>query len=133
MSDPRNVPESIDPTTEAESRVAFDISHELAQRAARLVGRIRSESDKTRCIPELTEVVLEMTDRGLHFYFLHPLELAGVGPFTRSTVELALSTAGRTLPMVVRKTLKSLNDEQILTLADFIDHVLIRREEDPNR
>ena len=49
---------------------------------------------------------------------------------TRSAVELAISTAGRTLPMVIRKTIKSLSDDQLLGIADFLDHILIQEEED---
>ena len=82
---------------------------------------------------ELVKVVLEMTDRGLYYYFLHPLEEAGVGIVTRKAVSLALGTAGRTLPVVVRKTVKSLNDEQLLKIADFVDHILIRDEEEVAR
>ena len=73
-----------------------------------------------------------MTDKGLHYYFLHPLEQAGVGMVTRKAVDLALGTAGRTLPLVVRKTVGSLNDQQLLSIADFIDHILVDSEEGPN-
>jgi len=113
--------------------VAFEISRELRQQAETIVHKIRSDPDKRRHIPALVEVVLAMTDRGLHYYFLHPLEQAGVGVVTRKAVDLAIGTTGRALPVVVRKTVKSLNDEQLLSIADFVDHILIREEEeDPN-
>jgi len=108
--------------------VAFEISSELRQKAEGVVEKIRSDSDKQRHVPELVEVVLAMTDRGLHYYFLHPLEEAGVGVVTRKAVALAIGTAGRTLPVVVRKTVKSLNDDQLLKIAEFVDHILIREE-----
>lgn len=107
-------------------RVAFQISADLRRRAESVVETIRSDPDKKKHAPALVEVVLEMTDAGLHFYFLHPLERAGVGVVTRSAVDLAIGTAGRTLPMVVRKTIQSLNDEQILTIAEFLDEILVQ-------
>ena len=110
--------------------VAFEISSELRQRAETVVQNIRSDTDKRRHIPELIDVVLAMTDRGLHYYFLHPLEEAGVGVVTRKAVGLAIGTAGRTLPMVVRKTVKALNDEQLMSIAEFVDQILIRKEEE---
>lgn len=110
--------------------VAFEIPSELRQRAEAVVRSIRSDTDKQRHIPELVDVVLAMTDRGLHYYFLHPLEKAGVGVITRKAVALAIGTAGRALPIVVRKTVKSLTDEQLLSIADFIDHILIREQEE---
>ena len=108
--------------------VAFEIPGELRQRAEAIVEQIRTDPDKRQHTPELIEVVLAMTDRGLHYYFLHPLEEAGVGVVTRKTVALAIGTAGRTLPVVVRKTINSLKDSQLLSLAEFIDHILIRKE-----
>jgi hypothetical protein len=110
--------------------VAFEISSELRQQAEVIVHKIRSDPDKQRHIPALVEVVLAMTDRGLHYYFLHPLEQAGVGMMTRKAVDLVIGTTGRALPVVVRKTVKSLNDQQLLSIADFIDHILIREEEE---
>lgn len=115
---------------EAIGWVAFEISSELRQRAEGVVGNLRSDGDQRRHVPELVEVVLAMTDRGLYYYFLHPLEEAGVGSVTRGAVKLALGAAGRTLPPVVRKTIKSLNGEQLLKIADFIDHILIREGEE---
>ena len=111
-------------------RVAFEISSELRQRAETVVHNLRSDPEKQRLVPELVEVVLAMTDRGLHYYFLHPLEKAGVGVLTRKAVDLAIGTAGRTLPVVVRKTIKSLNDEQLMSIANFIDHILIRDQDE---
>lgn len=110
-------------------RVAFEIPGELRQRAETVAHDLRSDPDKQQHVAELVDVVLAMTDRGLYYYFLHPLEEAGVGAMTRGAVDLALGAAGRTLPMVVRKTIRSLNEEQLLSIADFIDHILVREEE----
>ena len=41
-------------------------------------------------------------------------------------VDLAIGTAGRTLPMVVRKTIKSLTDDQISSIAEFVDEILVK-------
>lgn len=109
-------------------RVAFQISADLRQRAESVVASIRSDSDKKKHVPQLIEVVLEMTDAGLHYYFLHPLERAGVGIVTRRAVDLAIGTAGRTLPMVVRRTVNSLNEEQISNITEFLDEILVRED-----
>lgn len=109
--------------------VAFEIPGDLLLRAESIVDRLRTDPDRKRHAPELVEIVLELTDRGLHYYYLHPLEEARVGTMTRKAVELAIGTAARALPMVVRKTVGSLSDEQLLSLADFIDLILIREEE----
>lgn len=114
------------------ARVAFEIPLDLRHRAEEVIRLLRSDSDPQRHIPALVEVVLDMTDRGLHYYFLHPLEQAGVGIMTRKAVNLAIGTAGRTLPVVVRKTVGSLTDDQVLSIADFIDHILVEEEGETN-
>jgi hypothetical protein len=115
-------------TDEGIARVAFEIPGTLRRRAESIVERLHSDADKGQHVPELVEVVLAMTDRGLYYYFLHPLEIAGVGPVTRKAVDLAIGAAGRTLPVVVRKTIASLDDDQLVSVAGFIDHILIREE-----
>jgi len=117
-------------TEQSPGWVAFEISAELRRRAESVVRRIRNDSDKRRHVPDLVEIVVAMTDRGLYYYFLHPLEEAGVGAVTRKAVDLAIGTAGRTLPIVVRRTVNSLNDQQLLSIADFIDQILITEEEE---
>jgi hypothetical protein len=111
------------------ARVAFEISAELRQRAEDLIEGLRQARDPLRLEAELIELVLALTDRGLHYFFLHPLQEAGVGLLTRRAVDLAIGTAGRALPMVVRRTIHSLDKEQLLTIAEFIDHIVIRDDE----
>ena len=130
MSDDDTIINRAEPGPPAVGWVAFEIPGELRLRAESIVERLRSDTDKKQHASELVEVVVEMTDRGLHYYFLHPLEQAQVGAMTRGAVELALRTAGRTLPMVIRKTVRSLGNEQLSSVADFIDHILIREEEE---
>jgi len=110
--------------------VAFEIPGDLRKRAAAVAQRIRADSDKKQHVSELIDVVVAMTDRGLHYYFLHPLEEAGVGAMTRGAVDLAIGTAGRALPVVVRRTVGSLSDEQLVSIAGFLDHILIQEEEE---
>lgn len=130
MSDDDTSTDRADPDPPSVGWVAFEIPGELRLRAESIVERLRSDPDKKQHAPELVEVVVEMTDRGLHYYFLHPLEEARVGSMTRKAVELAIGTAGRTLPMVIRKTVGSLGDEQLSSLADFLDHIMIKEEEE---
>lgn len=130
MSDDDTSTDQVEQSPPAAGWVAFEIPGELRLRAEKIVARLRADPDKKQHAPELVEVVVDMTDRGLHYYFLHPLEEAQVGVMTRKAVEMALGTAGRTLPMVIRKTVKSLSNEQLASLADFIDHILIKEEEE---
>lgn len=106
-------------------KVAFEISRELRGRVLQAVEEVRREPNDKANVGKLVDVVIELTDCGLEYFFLYSLEQAAVGLVTRKGVELALGAAGRTLPPVVRRTVRSLSEEQLLQIADFVEHILV--------
>ncbi len=113
-------------------RVAFSISAELRRRCEAVIDAIRQAEDPSDHLDELAEVVVDMTDCGLDFYFLHPLERAGAGRVAKTTTRVGLAAARRGLPAVIRRVMASFTDEQVLEIADFIDEILLR-EPGPSR
>lgn len=103
---------------------AFEISQDQYDRAVEIVAALRTDPGDRAVVSSLIDLVLDLTDTGLNYFFLHPLELAGVGTLRRKGAEVALGTAGRVLPSVVRSTVGSMTEEQLLTLADFIEHMV---------
>lgn len=106
-------------------KVAYEISPELRARVLQAVEEVRRDPSDEGNVGELVDVVVELTDCGLEYFFLYPLEQAAVGLVTRKGVELALGATGRTLPPVVRRTVRSLTEEQLLHIAEFIEHMLV--------
>ena len=106
--------------------VAFQISPELMARAEAALAAVREEPAQGPAVEELVEVVLEMTDRGLDFYYLEPLRRAEAGAMTTSAARLGIAAAGRGIPAIIRRVVRSLDEEQILSIADFIDEILVR-------
>ena len=51
--------------------IAFEISGELRLRIESIVARLRTDTNRTPHAAALADVVIDMTDRGLHYYFLH--------------------------------------------------------------
>ena len=114
------------PTSETESggRVAFEISPAQYARVLEIVSALREEPADRDVVSSLIDLVLDLTDTGLNYFFLHSLELIGVGALRRKGAEIALGTAGRVLPPVVRSTVGSMTEGQLLKLADFIEHMV---------
>ena len=111
---------------EAPGRVAFTISPDLRRRIEAVVAAIREADEPRGHLGDLTETVVEMTDTGLDFYFLHPLERIGAGRMARGTAKVGVAAARRGLPTVVRRVLATLSDDQLLDLVDYIDEILVR-------
>ena len=110
----------------AGGRVAFEISAELRRRCESVIAAVRAAEDPRDHVGELSDVVVEMTDTGLDFYFLHPLQLAEAGRVATGTAKVGLAAARRGIPAVIRRVVASLSDEQVLRIADFIDEILVR-------
>ncbi len=110
------------------ARFAFAVPPELAARTAAVVEKLRADDDRKQHLPELVKVVLELTETGLHYYFLYPLELAKVGLVSRSAAKVGIAAAGKSIPMMVRKIVGAMSDAQLLKIAEFMDGLLIRQE-----
>jgi len=105
-------------------RVAFEIDNAQHARILGVVAALRKDPADRGVVGDLIDLVLDLTDTGLSYFFLHPLELVGVGAIRRKGVEVALGTAGRVLPSVVRSTVRSMDENQLLQLADFIEQMV---------
>ena len=105
-------------------RVAFEIDNSQRARISEVVAALRENPADREVASDLIDLVLDLTDTGLAYFFLHPLELVGVSAIRRKGVEVALGTAGRVLPSVVRSTVRSMDENQLLQLADFIEQMV---------
>jgi hypothetical protein len=115
--------------TTSRGRVAFEIDTDQHARILEVVAWLRRDPGDPGAAAMLIDVVLDLTDTGLSYFFLHPLELTGVSTIRRKGVEVALGTASRVLPPVVRSTVGSMSQTQLLKLADFIEQMVGVQEE----
>ena len=109
--------------------VAFQISADLMARADAALAAVREDPAEEPNVEALLEVVLELTDRGMDFYYLEPLRRAGAGRMLTSAARLGIAAAGRGIPPIIRRVVSSLDEEQLLAIADFVDEILIRERE----
>lgn len=105
--------------------MAFQISPELMRRARQAVAAVRADPGHEPHVEELVEVVVELTDRGLDFYYMEPLRRARAGAMTASAARVGLAAAGRGIPAIIRRVVSSLDEDQIREIADFVDEILV--------
>ena len=106
--------------------VAFRISPDVLARAEAALEAVREDPGEEAGRAALLGVVLELTERGMDFYYLEPLRRARAGTVVTSAARLGIAAAGRGIPPIVRRVVSSLDDEQLLAIADFVDEILIR-------
>ena len=108
-----------------ERPVAFRIPHETHRQMAETIEIVRASNHPRDHSTELIDVVLELTELGLTYYFLKPLEVAEMGMMSLATAKIGLASARQGLPVIIRRIVGSASDEQILRLVDFMDSLLI--------
>jgi hypothetical protein len=108
---------------------AFEITDELHDKTLRAVDTIRTHDDKRTAIPLLIDMMGDAIEAGLTHFLLYPLELAGVNALSRNGIKVAIRSAKRTIMVVAVRITKSLNDEQLMSIADFLDETLLELEE----
>ena len=111
---------------QSEHGFAFPISDRLYEKTARVIHQLRQDTTRSSSVPLLLEVVIEAVDVGLDYFLIYPLEIARVNRLTISTAKMAVLTAKQALYAIVRRVLPSMNDEQLLAVAGFLETCLSR-------
>jgi hypothetical protein len=114
-----------DKAASGSDRVGFRISPDLRARTEAALATVRADPADRARVEELVEVVLELTEVGLDYYYLEPLRRARVGAMGSTAARMGIATVGRGIPAIVRRVIVSLDEEQVLEIADFIADLLV--------
>ncbi len=80
--------------------------------------------DPTRHRGALSDVVMELTDSGLEYYFLRPLDLANVGFLTKQSAHLGISSVMRVMGPVLHNVIGRLDRDQLLIVCGHIRQLM---------
>ena len=111
--------------TQPVTRLSFPLSEELRQQTVETLAKLRESSDRRKHIPLLSNLISDLTETGLEYYFVHSLKQAGVGLIGVSTAKLGIASTSKGIPVVMNKVVGLMSDNQLLAVADFIEEALI--------
>lgn len=103
-----------------EPSLRFLYSRELHRRALGVLDALEGDADPTRHRQALGELVVELTDAGLDYYFLRPLELADAGFVVRQSANLGMMGAKNFMSPVLRSVIGRMEAFQLKIVAGFI-------------
>lgn len=109
--------------------MAFVIDSALRDRVLAVVEEMRTAVEPKAHASVLAAMISELTEAGLHYYFMRPLEQAEVGFFQINTARIGLASAGKSLPLVVNRVMRSMTDAQLLSVVDSIADLLVEEVE----
>ncbi len=110
-------------------RLGFSLDGELAEETFRIIEQLRSDPGSKDHVAALVKTVLKLTDVGLREFYVRPLEQAKAGTLALGTAKIGISTAKRGISLVVNKLLKGMSEEQLLSIADSMEDLLVPPQE----
>ena len=110
----------------SESRsLRFCYPEELHTKAIALLDAIEQAADPTQHSKALGDVVVQLTNSGLRYYFLKPLTLANAGFFSQQSAQFGVASAVNIMSPLIRTAIGLLDKAQLVVIAGFIRSLMV--------
>jgi hypothetical protein len=102
----------------------FYHSESLRAKTLAVLTTLEKARDGTKYRGALADVVVQLTDCGMEYYFLRPLKLANVGFFVQQSANLGMSATTGVLASVIRKIIGGMDGPQLLAVCSHIRQLM---------
>ena len=102
----------------------FFYSEELHVKTLKLLDALEQAEDHTQHRDAMGDLVVELTDAGMDYYFLKPLQLAEVGFVVQQSANLGMAGALRIIGSVIRNIISYMDKTQLLTICGYIRQLM---------
>jgi hypothetical protein len=110
------------PSTQPSLR--FYHSKSLRAKTLAVLATLEKAKDSKQHRDALADVIVELTDSGMEYYFLRPLKLAKAGFFTEQAANLGMGAATRVLASVIRNMIGRMDNPQLLFVCGYVRHLM---------
>ena len=113
-----------------QSHIVAPIPDELRTHALYTVTELRErgKADK-EAIDKLFELIVDLTDNGLDFFFLEPLRRLNASSMLMGMAKMGIGSMLKGSKMAVHKVLKKLDDKSLSAILDFIEEIIHEPEQ----
>jgi len=102
----------------------FYHSKALRTRTLSVLDTLETAEDATSQREALAEVVLELTETGLDYYFVKPVQAAKGGVLAEQTTKLGIGGILRLMAPVARRVIGGMNSVQLRSVTAHIRHLM---------
>ena len=99
-------------------------SESLRAKTLAVLTTLEKAKDRTKYRDALADVVVQLTDCGMEYYFLKPLKLAKVGFFVQQSANLGISATTGVLASVIRNIIGGMDGPQLLAVCSHIRQLM---------
>ena len=89
-----------------------------------MLDALEAADDATSQREALAGIVLELTETGLDYYFVKPVQAAKIGLLAEQTTRLGIGGILRLMGPVVRRVIGGMNAPQLLSVSSHIRHLM---------
>jgi phosphoribosyl-dephospho-CoA transferase len=107
--------------------IGFPLDSELEGRVIEVVKDIQTSEDKRQYALKIFQVVNDLTNVGLDYFFVQSLKKAKIGKIKMIAVEQATNIGRRAVMTIGKSLVKSLSDEQLLVIANVLEESILTR------
>jgi hypothetical protein len=125
MSEPqKQAVGTVQPPPSDKPFLRFYHSESLRMKTLAVLTTLEQAQDPTRHRNVLTDIVLELTDSGLEYYYLRPLKLANAGFIIEQSAQMGLGAVKRVMAPVIRNVIGYMDRQQLLTVCHHIRQLM---------
>ena len=102
----------------------FYHSESLRAKTLAVLTALEKAKDSTKYRDALADIVVQLTDSGMEYYFLRPLKLAKAGFFVEQSAILGMAATTTVLASVIRNIIGGMDSPQLLAVCSQIRQLL---------
>jgi hypothetical protein len=102
----------------------FYHSESLRAKTLSVLTTIEEAEDGRQHRKALADIVCELTDSGMDYYFLRPLKVARAGFFVEQSANIGMGATTRILGSVIRNIIGGMDNRQLISVCGYIRQLM---------
>jgi hypothetical protein len=102
----------------------FYHSKSLRAKTLAVLTTLEQAEEGTEYRNALADIVVELTDSGMDYFFLRPLKIAKAGFFTEQSANLGMAATTNILGSVIRSIIGRMEGPQLLAVCSYIRQLM---------
>ncbi len=103
----------------------FYFTESLRAKSLRVLHDLENAEDGRVHRKALADVVVELTESGMDYYFLRPLKIAKAGFILQQSANLGLAGTTRLLGSVIRNIIGGMDERQLLAICGYVRQLMV--------
>jgi hypothetical protein len=112
------------PTASPQPSLRFYHSERLRAKTLGVLTTVEQAQDGRQYRKALADIVCELTDSGMDYYFLRPLKVAHAGFFVEQSASMGMGATTRILGSVVRNVIGGMDNRQLISVCGYIRQLM---------